>query len=298
MEVGSDIVGAKLKTFEVEITQRMINNYAAAVGDANPRYLDDSLPCGLIAPPALASAITWPIIANIQDYLDTMFPPEVLFTLVHYTERLHFYRPMVPGDKLTINGEVAAVVPEKSGTHVVFKLPAVDQAGAPVFTEYIGGMLRGVACADGGRSAEDLPTFPATPEGSLPLWEAALPIRREDCYIYEGCTDVIFPIHTSPSFARSVGLPDIIYYGVATLARAVSELVNRELFADPSSITVLACRFRAMVLPNSFIRVQLLSRQKEGDAGQLLFRVLNSEGKEAVANGLLRYEAPMSLHCR
>ena len=289
MEVNSSVVGQKMKVFKFEVTQRQINNYAAAVGDPNPCYLDDARQSGLIAPPTLAAALTWPLIQNIYDYLDLGFPAEIMFRIVHYSEQLVIERPLKPGDRLSIEGQVVAVVPEKSGTHVIFKLPALDQKGRLVFTEYIGGMLRGVTCADQGRTVRKLPVIPALPNIYEPIWEAAVPIKREDCYIYEGCADVPFPIHTSPSFARSMGLPDIIYFGIGTLARAVSALVNRELGTNPAEIKQLACYFRGMVTPESFIRIQLLDRKKNNSGGELFFRVLNQLGKEAVSEGYLRF---------
>ena len=289
MEVNSSVVGQKMKVFKFEVTQRQINNYAAAVGDPNPCYLDDARQSGLIAPPTLAAALTWPLIQNIYDYLDLGFPAEIMFRIVHYSEQLIIERPLKPGDRLSIEGQVVAVVPEKSGTHVIFKLPALDQEGKLVFTEYIGGMLRGVTCADPGQTAGKLPVIPALPNISEPIWEAVVPIKREDCYIYEGCADVPFPIHTSPSFARSMGLPDIIYFGIGTLARAVSALVNRELGTNPAEIKQLACYFRGMVTPESFIRIQLLERKKNNSGGELFFRVLNQLGKEAVSEGYLRF---------
>jgi acyl dehydratase len=288
MQVNSAVVGQKMRVFKFEVTQRQINNYAAAVGDPNPCYLDDARQNGLIAPPTLAAALTWPLLQNIYDYLDLGFPAEIMFRIVHYSEQLVIERPLKPGDRLSIEGQVVAVVPEKSGTHVIFKLPALDQEGNHVFTEYIGGMLRGVTCTDPGRTAEQLPIIPALSKTTAPIWEAAIPIKREDCYIYEGCADVPFPIHTSPSFARSMGLPDIIYFGIGTLARAVSALVNRELGADPAGIRHLACIFRGMVTPESFIRIQLLERKQNDSGCELFFRVLNQQGKEAVSEGYLR----------
>jgi acyl dehydratase len=287
MQVGSEIVGTKMNEFRTEITQRQINNYAAAIFDPNPFYLDDRRKEGLIAPPTLAAAVTWPIIKNIYDYVDLGYPPEILFQIVHYSEHLLIHRPLTPGDKITITGEVAAVVPEKNGTHVIFKLPALDDKGNPVFTEYIGGLLRGVECIDGGRGSENIPQYPSLIQNGIPLWEVPLPIKREACYIYEGCSDVIFPIHTSPVFACSVGLPDIIYFGIATLAQAVRELVNRENCADPTGVSITSCLFRGMVLPDSFIRIQLLQRGTSENGKNLFFRVLNQEGREAVSNGYM-----------
>jgi acyl dehydratase len=294
MQIDSKVVGLRMKEFKTEVTQRSINNYAAAVSDPNPFYLDDERQEGIIAPPTLAAALTWPVIQNITDYIDLGYPSEILFQLVHYSEHLELHRPMITGDRLSISGEVAAVIPEKSGTHVIFKLPAVDSKGNPVFTEYIGGMLRGVSCADQGRGSENLPPVPSLKQApsltveAKPIWEVPLFIKREACYIYEGCANVPFPIHTSPAFAHSVGLPDILYFGIATLAQAVRELVNKETLADPSSVSAISCRFRGMVLPESFIRVQLLQRSIS-EAGKVLhFRVLNREGREAVSGGCMQ----------
>ena len=290
MQVSSAIVGIKMKEFRTEITQRQVNNYAAAVGDPNPCYLDDRRKEGLIAPPTLAAAVTWPIIQNIYDYVDIGYPPEILFQIVHYSEHLLIHRPLIPGDKISITGEVAAVIPEKNGTHIIFKLPALDNKGNPVFTEYIGGMLRGVKCSDDGKGIGNIPHSPLSNHADSPLWEAELFIKREACYIYEGCSDVIFPIHTSPAFAQSVGLPDIIYFGIATLAQAVRELVNRESNGDPTGIQRVSCLFRGMVLPDSFIRIQLLQRETNNSESNLFFRVLNEQGKEAVSKGHIQIQ--------
>jgi len=288
MQIDSQIVGRKLKNYRTEISWRRTTNYAAAVSDPNPFYLDDRREGGLIAPPTLAAAVTWPILQNIYEYIDLEYSPEILLRMVHYSEQLIFHRPLRPGESLSITGEVAAVLPAHKGTHIVFKFPAVDGKGELVFSEYIGGMLRGVTCSDGGRGGENIP---AVPQASLPqeglLWETAVPITREAPYLYDGCADVVFPIHTSPAFACGVGLPDILYQGIATLAQAVRELVNREADADPGGVRALSCHFRGMVIPGSAIRVQLLHRENEAAEKTLFFRVLNEEGREAVSEGYM-----------
>lgn len=287
MQIGSDIVGRKLKNYRTEVSWRQSTNYAAAVSDPNPFYLDDRREGGLTAPPTLAAALTWPIIRNIFEYIDLGYSPEILLQMVHYSEQLIFYRPIRPGDALFIIGEVAAVLPASKGTHIIFKFPAVDDKGEPVFTEYIGGMLRGVICSDGGRGGEKIPAVPQVSLNQVPLWERPVPISREAPYLYDGCADVFFPIHTSPAFACSVGLPDILYQGIATLAQAVRELVNREAGADPTGVRALSCRFRGMVIPGSDICVQLLQRENKVGERTLLFRVLNQEGREAVSEGCM-----------
>ena len=148
----------------------------------------------------------------------------------------------------------------RKGTHVVLSSPPWTKVNR--FSPNTSGMLRSVACAGEGIGAENLPVVPrAAPERAL--WEVPQEISREAPYLYDGCAGVAFPIHTSPAFARSVGLPDIIYHGVATLALAVRELVNREAGADPTAVKRLSCRFRGMVIPGSTINIQLMRREKQ-----------------------------------
>jgi len=266
-------------------------NYAAAIGDNNPYYLDDERAEGVIAPPMFSVAVTWQISERIWDYIEVHdFPKEIMFTLVHYTEHLKFYRPMRPGDELSIKGKIAAILPHKAGTHIVIRFDAFDKEGKPVFTEHIGGMLRGVECTDEGRGEEVLPKVPWHTGDNVPIWESVIPIEPLASFIYDGCTRIIFPIHTSVKFAHQVGLPGRILQGTATLAYAVRELINKEADGHPSELKSAYCRFTGIVLPGTDIKVQLIKKDDTGGGTDLFFVVLNAEGKKAISDGYARLE--------
>ena len=286
MEINSKYVNSTLKTRTAEITWRMTTNFAAAVADRNERYFDDKRPEGLVAPPMLAVALTWPITADLGGHLENPdFPAEVLATQVHYTEHLVFHRLIRPGDRLTIKGRIAAILPHRAGTHCIMQYDALDQKNAPVFTEYIGGLLRGVTCTDEGTSL-DIPQPPQDDYSADPVWEASLFVDAMAPYVYDGLTDIVFPIHTSPAFAEMVGLPGIIYQGTATLALAVREIIDREVDGNPGRLKSLACRFSGMILPDSRIRVECIKRQQ----GDLFFQVRNQNGQKAISRGHARLE--------
>ena len=288
MEISSLFVGTPLKPMETQITWRQTTNYAAATSDANPRYLDDERPEGIVAPPMFCVAVTWPISERIWEYIEaTDFPLQILTTQVHYTEHLQVHRLVRPGDRLILRGRLAAILPHKSGTLMVLRYDAYDQVGEIIFTEHIGAMMRGVRCADAGAGAELLPIvhFPALQ--SSPIWEATIPIARTAPFVYDGCTNIHFPIHTSVKFARQLGLPDIIYQGTATLALGVREIVDREAAGDPGRVKSIACRFTGMVIPDSEIRVQYVGREFEGNQLHLFFTILNADGKKAVSDGVV-----------
>lgn len=288
MELDPHYAGARLRPCRLDVDRRRTTNYAAAVGDDNPRYFDDRRPEGLIAPPMLAVALTWPVSSNMGDYLELKdFPRDVLMTQVHYTERLDFHRPVRPADRLTLNGQIAAILPHRAGTHFIVRYKAIDRENRPVFTEHIGAMFRGVTCRGEG-VALDLPADPQGDWRAGPVWSRAIKIDPMLPYVYDGCTDIVFAIHTSPAFAIGVGLPGIILQGTCTLALAARELINREADGDPTRLKTLSCRFSGMVRPETAISVKLKMRNEEN----LFFEVVNQDGEKAVSKGYARINPP------
>ncbi len=284
MELNPQFTGTRLHPYQTDVDWRRTTNFAAATGDDNPIYFDDQRPEGLIAPPMLAVALTWPISSNMDDYLERKdFPSEVLMTQVHYTERLDFHRPVRPGDRLTINGLIAGILPHRAGTYCTMRYEAFDPKNQPVFTEHIGAIYRGVTCRGEGL-ALDLPEEPAGNWSTGPVWNQEIRVDPMLPYIYDGCTDIVFAIHTSPAFAIGVGLPGIILQGTCTLALAARELVNREAGGDPGRLKTLSGRFSGMVRPGTTISVKLKGRNRE----DLFFEVMNQEGEKAVSKGYAR----------
>lgn len=214
MQIDSAHVGTRLIPHRAVVDWRWMTNYAAAVGDANPCYLDDTRSAGIIAHPVFPVAVTWPVTLHLDRYMEgSSFPVALMAMQVHHSEHIALHRPIRPGQHLTVAGTVA-----------------VD----PLFS-----------------------------------------------YRYDAGGGIVFPIHTSPAFARGVGLPGIIVQGTATLALAVRELVNREAGGDPQRIAALACRFSGMVQPGTTILVVL----QHGDGNHLFFAVRDAQGQRVLSNG-------------
>jgi hypothetical protein len=151
-------------------------------------------------------------------------------------------------------------------------------------------MLRGVKCTDEGRGGEELPKVPRHTGDYVPIWESVIPIAPLASFIYDGCTRIIFPIHTSVKFAHQVGLAGRILQGTATLAYAVRELINKEADGHPAKLKSAYCRFTGIVLPGTDINVQLIKKDNIGGGTDLFFVVLNAEGKKAISDGYARLE--------
>ena len=288
MELNADLLGISLKDYQTRINWRETTNYAAAVQDNNPKYFDDSEETGIVSHPMFAVSVTWPVLSRLGEFIESNdFPKEVLMTQVHYTEHLILHRLILPGDELTISGTLKAFLPHRVGTHAIICLEAEDKNGKPVFTEYIGAMLRGVACGEGGKTGQ-IPLIPENDHGAEALWTSNIPIDPERPYIYDGCSNIEFPIHTSPKFAGMVGLPGIILQGTATLAYAIRELVNHEADKDPARISEIACSFTGMVQPGTDITVCCTGKKSHENYADVFFEVQNCDQKKAVRNGYVK----------
>jgi len=176
------------------------------------------------------------------------------------------------------------------------RFDALYESDEPVFTEHIGALMRGVKCADDGLCPNRLPEGPILEGSAEPLWESRISIDPLRPHLYDGCTDIVFPIHTSRAFARQVGLPGNILQGTATLAFAVREIINREAGGDPLTLKSVFCRFTGMVLPGTVIRVQLVGKSGKDNGTDLHFIVLNQEGQKAISGGYAFLKKESSIH--
>ena len=289
MKIETKYVGTPLRDYNVKINWRNTMNYAASLQDNNPYYFDDERKEGIVAPPMFAVAVTWPIIENLRDFMSgKKLPYRVMSTIVHYSEHLIIYRLIKPGDELTIKGNIIAMIPHQAGTHIITQFEALDKNNAPVFKEYMGGMLRGVECIGDAKGIENLPNIPQGNFNDKSQWKEILPIDKLQTFIYDGCSRIYFPIHTSKKFAHMVGLSDIILQGTATLAYAVREITNKEANGNPENIKEIACNFTGMIMPGTNIEIQMNNKSEIEKNVDLFFTVHNNEKKKAIRNGYIK----------
>jgi len=143
-------------------------------------------------------------------------------------------------------------------------------------------------CIGGEIGRAEVPTVPNYGQQHSPIWKKDIFIDPLRSFIYEACAKTTLPIHSSKEFAHSVGLPGILLQGVCTLAFAVSEIIKEELNSDPTKITDIACKFTAMVIPNSQIHLEITNRVVTGKNREIFFEVLNDQHQKAIRNGYMK----------
>lgn len=282
MKIDSQIVGTRIKPYPFCVTARQIQNYAASIFDENSIYFDTEKK--ITAHPLFVARISWEIIERLNQLSEVEFPDHVFDHLAHQSEYLEIYRLLKPGDELTIHGEIVAVIPHKLGVKITLKFDYFDRQNKLVLVEYMGAILFGVKCSDKGKTSPNLPTIERI-EQNLLIWEEQILISRFAPYIYDGCNDIVYPIHTDRKFAQSMGLPDIILQGTATLAMSVSAIIKKELNNDPRMLKIISAKFTDVVVPPNRLTVRLLKRTQQ----EVHFDVTEQGGKSVLKGGYIKF---------
>ncbi|MFZ1060847.1 MAG: MaoC/PaaZ C-terminal domain-containing protein [Candidatus Rokuibacteriota bacterium] len=273
MTISADIVGVEAGPMLQEVDARWLMAYAAGIG-----WLKD----GVRAHPVFPACYEWPLALAIRD---KTIPSEARVKAVHATHDLVIHRLPVPGDRLCTTARVVAVERRKPGAYVVTRYETRDASGAPVTTTDAGALYLGVETAGSNRDLVE-PWPGVQPLNAAARWNVEVPVPRGAAHVYTECSRIWNPIHTDRAVALAVGLPDIILHGTATLAMAVSAVVESEAGGDPTRVKRIRCRFGAMVLMPSTLTVEgVRTASPEGDA--VTFRVLTDYGAPAIRDGVL-----------
>jgi acyl dehydratase len=266
-----------------QIDSRWTMAYAAALGDTLPCYIDTTR--GVIAHPMFPVCFEWPVQVAMRALLEkTSLTRDEAMRGVQATHDIVIYRAIRPPARLTTQLTVAGVERRKPGAYLVTRLDTVDESGQPVCTSWYGGIYRGVEVKgpDAPAKVAPLPTEPLVEEGE-PLSECQVDVPAGMAHIYTECARIFNPIHTDASVARAAGLPEIILHGTATLALAVSRIIETEAGKDPTRIERVTARFGAMVTMPSTLTVRILARA--GTA--VFFETLSNEGRLAIRDGVV-----------
>jgi acyl dehydratase len=110
------------------------------------------------------------------------------------------------------------------------------------------------------------------------------PVHRLDLVKYAGASGDFNPIHWNESFARSVGLPDVIAHGMYTMAeggRFVTDWAG-----DPGAVIEYGVRFSSMVVVpddgGAEIEISGVVKEKLDDNAVVLSLTARSNGEKVL----------------
>ena len=283
MPLSAQLAGTTTAARHHEVDARWLMAYAAGLGDTASCYFDTTR--------TLAMHPVFPVCVEWDSILDLRYGPgtetlsaEEQTRAVHADHDLHLLRAPVPGETLSTTATAVAVEQRRPGAYLLKRLDTVDSRGELVMRTWQGTLYRGVEVVGTAAATDAAPAWP--PAGADEnLASHVLPVAANSAHVYTECARIWNPIHTDRAHALAAGLPDIILHGTATLALAVSRLVQAELDDAPWRITRVGGRFSGMVLMPSLPDLKLESHLP----GLIRFRVVAANGRDAIRHGFLEY---------
>lgn len=285
MPLSTDIIGMQTQTVEHQVDARWLMAYAASLGDLNTHYMDTTK--AIAGHPVFPVCLEWPSILETRQLAGRRSLTDTESAKgVHAAHDLHIYRSISAGETLRTKATVVDVQSMRPGAASVMRLDTWDQQNELVCQTYQTSIYRGVEVTRNGATlAMMTPTLPSQATAFELAKTVTVIVDGGLAHSYSECAHIWNPIHTDKAVALAAGLPDIILHGTATLALAISALVDHCVGGEPDRVTRLGGRFAAMVFMPSEIQLEI-GHPVDDCIG---YRVLNAQGQEAISQGFLAY---------
>jgi acyl dehydratase len=287
MPLDTLLAGTEIGPVVNEIDARWTMAYAAALGDNLPCYLDTRRTDRIVAHPVFPVCFEWTAAHAIRAKCRANLSQTEAARGVHATQHMILHRPVRPPERLATTAALVGIERRKAGAYEVVEYATVDEKGAPVCTTYSGNIYRQVEVKGRDCPAETpkLPIRGALSESARAEFKISVPAGA--AHVYTECARIWNPIHTDAAVAANAGLPAIILHGTATLALAVSRVIEAEAANDPARIAQVCARFGAIVLMPSEVTLRIYSREKHVGGDTIFFEVISAEGGPAIRDGVV-----------
>lgn len=288
MPLPSTLVGATTSAFEHHIDARWLMAYAAGLGETGAHWYET--PRGLPMHPVFPVCVEWEAILALR------FGPGATgmtsaeqARAIHADHDLHLLAPaaLPASGVLRVHTTATAVAVErrKPGAYLLKRLDSVDDTGHLLFRTWQGTLYRDVDVSGPDRHLNAAPPWPEPQSGGAASTVESLAVPLQAAHVYSECARIWNPIHTDLAHAQAAGLPAIILHGTATLALAVSRLVDRHLDGVPARVQRLGGRFSGMVPMPTMLSLHAESPRP----GLLRYTVGTPDGRPAISRGFLEY---------
>ena len=260
--ISPSIVGREIGPDYQDIDKRWLMAYSAGLGETSFPH------------PLFPVCYEWPVSRPIRQIEGLR---EHYGALVHAEHDLTLHRTARDGDRLEVRVRIVAVVRKKPGAAVVFRFETRDADSLPVSTTNFTALYRGVQVDGPDRGSVE--SLPAAAGALVPAGE--IDVAATAAHVYTECARIWNPIHTDREYARSVGLPDIILHGTATLALSISRVLEKY----PGQVRRVRCRFAGMVLMPSRLTVHACRSDSD-----IAFETRDAHGKAVIERGSVKLD--------
>lgn len=283
MPLPSSLIGIQSPEIEHQVDARWLMAYAGGIDDANPRYLDTTQT--LACHPVFPVCLEWPaILASRDGAARASLTTDEASRGVHAGHDLVIHRLPRADERVATQATTVSVSPSRAGAVQVLRLDTKSTGGELLCQTWQTSIFRGVDVEGDASAIDQIPARPQ-PEGESIDNVITRAVPTQAAHVYTECARIWNPIHTDRAVAQAAGLDDIILHGTATLAYAITEIVNRYAGAKPSRVKRLGGDFRAQVFMPSTIGIRMHDRTDDNGEGLVTFSVATSDGEDAIRSG-------------
>lgn len=272
LKISSDFINVGIADFNFKQSQKDIINYNIAVANSK----NDSLKIN--QHPLYYTKVSWRIIENLNNLLVEKIDDKILKSIVHLSDSFVFHKQISLNSDLIIKSKIWNISHHRKGTKMTLKFDYYSD-NELIAEEYTTGLMFGVKYIGQDKFRGEMPKTLRV--DTKPIWQKSIEIDKNLPYFYAEKAEIDAPIHTDPTFAISIGLPDIILQGTCTFAKAVSLILYEEFRDKKVVIKSVSAKFTGMVTPQDSIRIRLLNKEKYS----FYFDVLNNKDQAVIKGG-------------
>ncbi|BBU24446.1 MaoC/PaaZ C-terminal domain-containing protein [Mycobacterium xenopi] len=229
--------------------------YAEATNDRISAHLDGSL-----APPVFAVV---PVFQIMGEATMSVVPGNLMTKVLHGEHDFRLYRPIEPGEVLTVRAKPIGISGKDSGVVVTTLAETRGYRGDLVNEQYFVGFFRGGVFDGTVGVPSPGHTFDESLRNRDPDLTAVQRFDEDQTFRYSGPAGDPMPIHLDDGFAKSVGLPGIIIHGLCTVAFISHALITNISPDDPARLKRLAVRFSKPARPQETITTRIWRTGRE-----------------------------------
>ncbi|MGE0484099.1 MAG: MaoC/PaaZ C-terminal domain-containing protein [Gammaproteobacteria bacterium] len=276
MALDAGLVGYTTRAFEHALDVRWAMAYAASLGDTGACYLDNRDGRALVTHPVFPVCPEWPalvdsLVANDVDMRRT----------VHASHDLHLLAPLTPPARLVTRATIIGVEQRRPGIYLGWRFDTTDGDGQLLSRTWQGNLFLGETLHGAPRWLESPPAWPGAP--FEPVQRATIEVPANLSHVYTECARIWNPIHTDAAVAAASGIGPPLLHGTASLALAVSRVVEDVLDGEPQRVRRLGGRFRAPVLLPDTLELVMAAAAD----GVVRFELLTPRGGRAIEQGFV-----------
>ncbi len=246
MPLPTSLVGSVSEPVEHTVDARWLMAYAAGLDDCAACYLDTT--AQIACHPVFPVCLEWPaILSGRAASQHSELSPQEAARAVHASHDLHWHKPIFAGASLSTISTIVGIRSSRAGAISLMRLDTMDSSGDLICQTWQTSVYRNVETLGPDQFIAKAPDLPPARLQESHANISNLTVPANAAHTYTECARIWNPIHTDRAVAQAAGLPDIILHGTATLAMAVSKLVQLYADGEPQNASRVGGEFRGQV---------------------------------------------------